>query len=69
MTRGVAINLLEVSFRVGMKHEAAENEKLAGENNSLSGGAVKRAINPYIDYKVELSMKAPMSVSKLEDLG
>ena len=33
MTRGVAVDLLKVTGRVGMQHEAAEYEDLFGEKN------------------------------------
>ena len=72
MARGVAIDLLQMAERVGPKHEAAEYKDLSGGETSpwtASLPMIERAIKPYGDDKVELSMKAPMSVSKPADLG
>ena len=58
--------------RVGPQYEAAEYEDLSGEKNlSLDPPLpmIEGAIKPCGDDKVELSMKAPMSVSKPADLG
>ena len=72
MARGVAIDLLQMAKRVGPQYEAAEYEDLSGEEKSPWTASLKMsegAIKPYRDDTVELSMKAPISVSKLVDLG
>ena len=72
MTRGVAVDLLQVANRVGTQCEAAEYEDLAGEGSlpqAVLMWMVDGAIEPSGDDTVELSMKAPMSVSKPADLG
>ena len=72
MARGVALDLLQMAKRVGPQCEAAEYEDLSGEENltwTASLPMIERAIKPYGDGIVELSMKAPMSVSKPADLG
>ena len=67
MARGVAADLLQMTKRIGPQYEAAEYEDLSGGKTSpwialllMIDGAIK----PYGDGTVELSMKAPMSVSK-----
>ena len=62
MARGVAVDLLQMAKRVGPQCEAAEYEDLSGEENVTLDRIV-------VDDTVELSMKAPMSVSKPADLG
>ena len=72
MARGVALDLLPMAKRVGPQCEAAEYEDLFGEETlpwTASLKMIEGAIKPYSDDTVELSMKAPMSVSKLADLG
>ena len=72
MARGVAIDLLRMAKRVGPQCEAAEYEDLSVEKISpwiASLPMIEGAIEPYGDGTVELSMKAPMSVSKPADLG
>ena len=72
MARGVTIDLLQMAKRVGPQYEAAEHEDLFGEKVSLwivSSSTIEGAIKPFDDSTVELSMKAPMSVSKPVDLG
>ena len=72
MARGVAIDLLQMAKRVGPQYEAAEYEDLSGEETSpwtASLAMIEGVIKPYDDNTVELSMKAPMSVSKPTDLG
>ena len=72
MARGVAIDLLQMAKRVGPQYEAAEYEDLFGQENlpwTTSLKMIEGAIKPYHDDIVELSMKAPMSVSKPADLG
>ena len=63
MARGVAFNLLQMAKRVGPQCEAAEYEDLSGKED------LTLAIKHYCDDIVELSMKAPMSVTKPADLG
>ena len=63
MARGVAVDLLQRAKRVGPQCEAARHKDLF-EEESFS-----LAIKPFVDRTVELSTKAPMSVSKLADLG
>ena len=73
MARGVALDLLQMAKRIGPQCKAAEYEDLSGEKSltlatvpSLKTG---RGILPDGDDTEELSMKAPMSVSKPADLG
>ena len=71
MARGVALDLHLMAKRIGTQCEAAEYEDLSGEENltwTASLPMIERAIKPYGDGIVELSMKAPMSVSKPADL-
>ena len=60
--RGIAFDLLQMAKRVGPQCEAAEYE-------DLSWLMIEEAIGPKRDDTEELSMKAPMSVSKPADLG
>ena len=72
MARGVAFDLLQMARRVGPQYEAAEYEDLSWEETSPLIALlpmIEGAIKPYGDGTVELSMKAPMSVSKPADLG
>ena len=71
MARGVAIGLLQMAKRVGPQCEAAEYENLPGGTSPwvASLRMIEGVIKPYGDDTVELSMKAPMSVSKPADLG
>ena len=72
MARGVAFDLLQVAERIGPQSEAAEDEDLSGRKVSpwtVSLLMIKGAIGPKGDDTEELSMKAPMSVSKPADLG
>ena len=58
--------------RVGPQCEAAEYKDLSGEENLTLDRIViddRSTIEPYGDGTMELSMKAPMSVSKPADLG
>ena len=58
--------------RVGPQYEAAEYEDLSGKKTSpwiASLQMIEGAIKTYHDDTVELSMKAPMPVSKPADLG
>ena len=72
MARGVAFDLLKVAKRVGPQCEATEDEDLSGRKVSpwtASLLMIVGAIEPDGDDIEELSMKAPMSVSKPADLG
>ena len=58
--------------RIGLQCKAAEHEDLSGEKSlTLDCIAIddRRTIKPDGDDTEELSMKAPMSVSKPADLG
>ena len=58
--------------RVGPQCEAAEYEDLSGGETSpwiALLQMIEGAIKPYRDDTLELSMKAPMLVSKPADLG
>src|SRR3954465_1095676 len=72
MARGVAFDLLQMAKRISPQCKAAEHEDCPGRKVSpwttsllMIGGA----IGPKDDDTEELSMKAPMSVSKPADLG
>ena len=72
MARGVAFDLLQMAKRIDPQCKAAEYEGLFREKISpwtasllMIGGA----IGPKDDDTEELSMKAPMSVSKPADLS
>ena len=72
MARGVAFDLLQMAKRVGPQCEAAEYKDYPGRKVSpwtasllMIGGAIWLKD----DDTEELSMKAPMSVSKPADLG
>ena len=72
MASGVALDLLQMAKRVGPQCEAAEYEDLSGEKSltlDCIAIMIEGAIHPNGDDTEELSMKAPMSVSKLADLG
>ena len=72
MARGVAFDLLQMAERVGPQCEATEYEDPSGRKTSpwtASLPMIEGAIKPYSDDTVELSMKAPMSVSKPADHG
>src|SRR3954470_16466994 len=67
MAKGIDFNLLQMAKRIGPQCKAAEYEDLSGEKSLtldrialMIGGA----IGPKSDDTEELSMKAPMSVSK-----
>jgi len=71
VARGVAVDLLQLAKRIGPQCEAAEHEDLSGRK-VLPWTVllmIEGAIKPYRDDTEELSMKAPMSVSKPADLG
>ena len=66
------MDLLQMAKRVGPQCEAAEYEDLSREKTSpwtTLLWMIEGAIKPYDDDAVELSMKAPMSVSKPAELG
>ena len=72
MARGVTFNLLQMAKRIGPQCEATEYEDLSGEKSlTLDCIAIddRRSLKPNGDDTEELSMKAPMSVSKPTDLG
>ena len=69
MARGVAFNLLQMAKQISSQCKAAEYEDLSGEKSLTLDRVVVEAIGPEGDDTEELSMKAPMSVSKPEDLG
>ena len=72
MARGVAFNLLQMAKRISPQCKAAEYEDLSGQKSlTLDRIAIddSRTIKPNGDDTKELSMKAPMSVSKPADLG
>lgn len=72
MAGDVTVDLLEAADRVGTKHEATEHKDLSEENISLDAASLlmkRRAIDTSIDDTTEHSMKEPMLVSKLADLG
>ena len=72
MARDVAVNLLQMAKRVGPQYEATEYKDLSGKENlpwTASLKMIEGAIKPYRDDTEELSMKAPMLVSKPVDLG
>ena len=71
MAKGVAVDLLQVAKRVGLQCEAAEHEDLSREDSPWTALllTIEGGIKPFGDGTVEISMKAPMSVSKPVDLG
>ena len=72
MARGVAFDLLQMAKRIGPQREAAEHKDLSGGKVSpwtASLLTIEGGIKPFGDGTAELSMKAPMSVSKPADLG
>ena len=72
VARGITLDLLQMAKRVGPQYEAAEYKDLSGEKSltlTASLSMIVGAIQPNGDVTEELSMKAPMSVSKPADLG
>ena len=72
MARGIALDLLQMAKRISPQCEATEYKDLYGEESLTLDRVVvmiKGAIEPKGDDTGELSMKAPMSVSKPADLG
>ena len=71
MAGGVAFNLLQMAKRIGPQCKVAEYKNLSGEKSlTLDCIAIddRRSHTPNGDDIEELSMKAPMSVSKPVDL-
>ena len=71
MARGVAIDLLQVAKRVGPSAKLPNTKICPGRKVSpwtASLLTIEGGIEPFEDGTVELSMKAPMSVSKPADL-
>ena len=71
VARGEVINLLQLAKRIGPQCEATEHKDLLGRKVSPWTVLlmIEDAIKPRSDGTEELSMKAPMSVSKPADLG
>ena len=72
MARGVALDLLQMASELARSAKPPNTKICPGRKTSpwiASLPMIEGAIKPYGDGTVELSMKAPMSVSKLEDLG
>ena len=72
MARGVAIDLLQVAKRVGPSAKLPNTKICPGRKVSpwtASLWMIEGGIKPFGDGTAELSMKAPMSVSKPADLG
>ena len=71
MARGIAIDLLQMAERIGLQCEAPNTKICPGRKVSLWTVllTIEGAIKPYSNDTEELSMKAPMSVSKPADLG
>ena len=72
MARGVAVDLLQMAKRMGPQCKAAEYKDCPGRKVSpwtASLLMIEGAIKPISDDTEELSMKAPMLVSKPADLG
>ena len=70
VARGEAVDLLQLAKRIGPQCEAAEHKDLSGKKSLTLDRVVdgEDAIKPRSDNTEELSMKAPMSVSKPADL-
>ena len=72
MARGVTFDLLQMAKRIGPQCKAAEYKICPGRKFSpwtASLLMIVGAIEPDGDDIEEISMKAPMSVSKPADLG
>ena len=72
MARGVAFNLLQMAKRVGRSAKPPNTKISPGRKVppwTASLSTIEGAIKPFVDGIVELSMKAPMSMSKPADLG
>ena len=72
MLGGETVDLVKVIGRVGVQNDAAKREKLIPDEDVLGVDVIyddKTSHQSSSDLTAELSMKAPMSVSKLADLG
>ena len=72
LARGVAFNLLQMTKRISPQCKAAKYKDLSGEKSltlDCIASMIVGAIKTNSDDIDELSMKAPMSVSKPADLG
>ena len=72
MARGVAFNLLQMAERIGPQCKPPNTKNCPGRKVSPWSASllmIGGAIGPKDDDIEELSMKAPMSVSKPADLG
>ena len=72
MARGVAFDLLQMAKELAHSAKPPNTKICPGRKTSpwtASLLMIEGAIKPYGDGIVELSMKAPMSVSKPADLG
>ena len=72
VARGVAFNLLQMAKRIGLSAKPPNTKICPGRKVSpwtTSLMMIEEAIEPIGDDTEELSMKAPMSVSKPADLG
>ena len=72
MARGVALNLLQMAKELARSAKPPNMKICPGRKASpwtASLAMIEGAIKTYGDDTVELSMKAPMSVSKPADLG
>ena len=72
MARGIAFDLLKVAKRIGRSAKPPNTKICLGRKVSplvASLMTIEGAIEPDGDVTEELSMKAPMSVSKPADLG
>ena len=70
--RGVAFDMLQMAKRIGPQCKAAEYKDLPGRKISPGTASlmtIEEAIEPIGDDTEELTMKAPMSMSKPADLG
>ena len=72
MARGVAFDLLQMAKRIARSAKSLNTKICPGRKVSpwtASLLTIGGAIGPKVDDTEELSMKAPMSVSKPADLG
>ena len=72
MARGVALNLLPMASELARSTKPPNTKICPGRKTSPWTASLKMiegTTKPYRDDTVELSIKAPMSVSKPADLG
>ena len=72
MARGVAVDLLQMASELARSAKPPNTKICPGRKTSPWTALlwmIEGAIKPYDDDTVELSMKAPISVSKPADLG